>query len=140
MAWYDYIPGVSNVHGLLNGNVAQMAGGPVGYMLSKPGEDAASNAANAQKSALDQAMARLQEFSQQQYKNRMADLDKTMSFYGPAQRYLESIYGGAAPGTGGPVAGRAPVPVPDPTGTPPGFPKSPTAGALGSFAGPRRGY
>jgi hypothetical protein len=65
------------------------------------GTKSAEQAGQAQRGALDQAMKRLQEFSQQHYKNRMADLDKTMSFYGPAERYLQSIYGPQQPPGGG---------------------------------------
>lgn len=140
MAWFDYIPGVSNVHGLMNGNVAQAFGGPVGYALNKPGQDAANNAANAQRSALDKAMSTLQDFSQQQYQNRMADLNKTMEFYGPAQRYLEQIYGPH----GGPQPLASGPPGMGPTAAPPGFPKSAVGGgaatALNYGQGPRRGF
>lgn len=139
MAWYDYIPGVSNIHGLMQGKPAQALAGPVGYALSKPGEDAAGNAANAQGASLDSAMQRLQSGSAQQYQNRMKDLEATMNFYGPAQRYLESIYGGGASGPkplapGPPGMGGAMPP-------PPGFPKPqgpPTVQGFGQ--GPRRGF
>lgn len=65
-----------------------LLGGISGYL----GHHGSSQAADAQRKALDEAMKRLQMFSQQQYANRMADLDKTMSFYGPSQNYLQSIY------------------------------------------------
>lgn len=55
-----------------------------------------NNAASAQKQSIDEAMARLRQSSQEQYQNRMQDLDKAMSFYGPAQNALMA-YGQPTP-------------------------------------------
>jgi len=66
-----------------------------GYLGYRSGESR-SKSANAQRSATDAAMKRLQMLSQQQYQNRMADLNKAMSFYGPARNAL-AAYGEATP-------------------------------------------
>lgn len=140
MAWYDYVPIASEISGIAHGRPGEILAGPLGYAaFDKPGEDAAKNAANAQTAALDKAMAQLQQSAQSQYAGRMADLSKTMDFYGPGQRYLESIYGGAATG---PQPLRPGMPTPPPaTGVPPGFP--PTSGKptppLDAFGTPRKG-
>lgn len=142
MAWYDYVPIASNIHGMISGNPAQMLGGPLGYGLSKPGEDAANKAGNAQMSAMDKAMQRLKAGSAEQYANRMKDLEATMSFYGPAQRYLDSIFGGDPNSTGPrPLASGPPGMGGAPPPPPPGFPKPqgpPTPMSFGQ--GPRRGF
>lgn len=126
-------------------------GGVAGGLLGLFGGGGGSgDAGNAQRKGLDAAMERLQAGSAEQYQNRMKDLQQTMSFYGPAQRYLQSIYGGPATGPqqmatgvpgripgGGSAGGMGPGGPP----TPPGFPKmQPPPGPMGYGQGPRRGY
>lgn len=124
--------------GLATGGLSELPNAIDKYITH--GSENAGKSAAAQRSAMDQAMKRLQESSAQQYQNRQADLKQIMSFYGPAQRYLESIYGPAP----GPGASAAPTPsgfgAPMPGGQPPGFPKMPAAGPMGFGQGPRRGF
>ncbi len=127
------IPGLGTGIGA---GIGALGGGLLGLFSGHAGRKAASGAASAQNAALDAAMKRLQDFSQQQYANRMQDLDKTMSFYGPAQRYLESIYGGAATG---PQALKGPPGVTPPGAVPPGFPKPMAAPTPMTFGQPGKG-
>lgn len=94
------VPGIGTAIGA---GAGALLGGALGFFGSKGSDDAA----NAQRQALDQAMAQLQQFSQQQYAQRAKDLQQTMSFYQPAQNYLKSIYGG--PKSAAPPAGSPPV-------------------------------
>lgn len=133
--------------GAVAGGAAGSAFGPwgtavgagIGGLFGLFGGGGAEDAAKAQRESLDQAMKRLQEFSAQQYAQRQKDLAQTLAFYGPAQRYLESIY--AQPQ--GTVAGPAPRGMPGAPGgglaTPPGFPKPAPAGPMDYMQGPRRG-
>jgi hypothetical protein len=123
--------------GLATGGLSELPGLVDKYVTK--GSEAAGKSAAAQRSAMDQAMKRLQESSAQQYQNRQADLKQIMGFYGPAQRYLENIYG---PGPG-PGASAAPTPSgfgAGPPAQPPGFPKMPAQGPMGFGQGPRRGF
>jgi hypothetical protein len=131
--------------GLATGGLSELPGAIDKYVTH--GTENAGKAAAAQRSALDAAMKRLQEVSQQQYAGRMGDLDKTLAFYGPAQRYLQSIYaqpsafadnGGAAVSRGAPSGFGAPPP--GPPASPPGFPKGMFPDVPGYGQGPRRGF
>lgn len=130
MKWYERVG-----RDLATGGLAEAP-----YLVDKyitGGSEAAGKAAAAQRQSLDAAMKRLQEFSQQQYQNRQRDLSATMAFYGPAERYLQSIYSQPPPGAGGPPGMGAAGSMPPP----PGFPKPqgpPPVG--GMFGAPRRGY
>lgn len=86
------IPGIGTALGGLGGAIF---GGLEGLF----GGNAAEEAAARQKAAIDQAMQRLQAFSQESYKNRMQDLHQTLGFYKPTDNYLRSIYGGAPTAT-----------------------------------------
>lgn len=108
-----------SMFGPIGTGIGAVGGGLLGLFGAVSGKKSRDAAHSAQRRGLDAAMQRLQQFSAQQYQNRMGDLDKTMSFYGPAERYLQSIYGPQASGT--PGAG----PPPGPGMTPPGFPKLP---------------
>lgn len=118
--------------GLATGGLSELPGAVDKYVTH--GREAAGQAAQAQRSALDKAMARLQAGSAQQYQNRMNDLNATMAFYGPAQRYLQSIYGGSATG---------PLPLasgpPGMGSPPPGFPKPQGPPSVMGFGQPGRG-
>lgn len=78
--------------GMIGGVPGAVIGGGLGAFGGYMGSHGAGQAADAQRSALDDAMKRLQAFGAQHYQNRMDDLNKTMSFYGPADSYLHSIY------------------------------------------------
>lgn len=81
--------------------IGAAVGGGIGLLSGYFGSKGRQKAADAQRRAMEQAMARLEAFGQQQYANRMADLDKTMAFYQPAQAELDFMYGGQLPSTGG---------------------------------------
>jgi len=70
--------------------------------------------ANAQRDSIDQAMRRLQEMSQRQYQGRIEDVNKAMSFYGPAQQALMRRFS-APPPTVDPAPGQ-PLPPAMPMG------------------------
>lgn len=139
MAWYDPTSWSGDTWGRIGMGLATGGLSEAPRLVDKyvtGGSDAAGKSASAQRSAMDQAMKRLQESSAQQYQNRQQDLQQIMSFYGPAQRYLEQIYGpgpsAPVPGTGGPAPGGP--------ARPPGFPKMPAQGPMGFGQGPRRGF
>lgn len=116
--------------------IGGVGGGLIGLFAGGGGS---SSAGNAQQASLDEAMKRLQAGSAEQYQRRMKDLETTMSFYGPAQRYLESIYGGAA--TGPQALAKGPPGMGGPTAPPPGFPKPQGPPTPATFnQGPRRGF
>lgn len=83
--------------GLIGGPWGALIGGGLGGLGGLISGAGQSKAAATQKKTMEDAMRRLQALSAQQYQGRMQDLDKTMAFYGPAERYLQSIYGGGAP-------------------------------------------
>lgn len=85
-----------------------LAGGALGGGIGAIQSHGAHSAADAQQSALDDAMKRLQQFSIQQQQNRAQDLQKTMAFYGPADNYLKSIYAQPGPPTPGGTRARLP--------------------------------
>lgn len=101
---------------LLIGGGQLLASGISG-LIGKKGAD---DARQAQQQSLDAAMKRLQGFSQDQYRNRMSDLDQTMSFYNPAENYLRSIYGG--PPRSEPLGGKVTGWKYGPSGGMPGLP------------------
>lgn len=99
---------------MIGGPIGAAIGGVGGGLFGFLGSHGNNKGADAQKRAIDEAMARLQAFSQQQQMRRQQDLASTMKFYEPAENYLRSIYGGspAAPPAGGggpmmPPTGRA---------------------------------
>ncbi len=128
--------------GVATGGLSELPGAIDKYVTH--GTQHAQDAANAQRQGLDAAMKRLQELSQSQYQGRMQDLDKTLAFYGPAQRYLQSIYSappaGPPPNMGTPTVGRPLSGFAGPAGPPPGFPKQMPMGPMGYGQGPRRGF
>jgi len=71
-------------------------GGVGGLLMGNARDDAQAK----QQAALEAAMQRLQVMRKEQYARRQQDLDKILSFYGPAQDRLNSMYGGgsSAPG------------------------------------------
>lgn len=82
-------------------------GGITGFLGSKGTEDAAA----AQHAAIDQAMKRLQAYSQESYARRQDDLKKTLAFYNTPDNYLRSLYGGtpaSIPNIAPPPPGTAP--------------------------------
>lgn len=103
-----------------------LAGGVLGGGMGLLAGNARDHAASAQKASIDQAMALLRQSSQQQYQNRMQDLDKAMSFYGPARNALLA-YGDPTPQLYGP--GGTPPSPPPAAAPPPG---------MGTFMPPRR--
>jgi hypothetical protein len=75
------IPGVGT-------GIGALVGGGLGFLSGSSSHKAHQQ----QQKALDEAMKRLQAFSMQSYANRMADLDKTLAFYQPANNYMASLY------------------------------------------------
>jgi len=91
------IPGVGTGIGAAVGGGLGLGLGFLGGMEQKRAEDA-------RRRAMDAAMKRLQILSRQRYEQRMGDLDKIMSFYGPIQNRLGELYGtggGGLPPQGG---------------------------------------
>lgn len=124
MSFWDDLGGTL-AGGLGGAGAGFMLGGPVGAAVGGVGgaglgylqSSGTHAAANAQRSALDDAMKRLQQFSVQQQQNRAGDLQKTMAFYDPAAAYLHSIYS-------------QPPPAPNPT-----VPKGPRLPLMGGGGG-----
>ena len=124
--------------GVATGGLSELPGAVDKYVTH--GSEAAKKAGDAQRKSLDDAMKRLQDFSAQQLQARQGDLSATMAFYGPAERYLQSIYGGAATGPQALATGPGGIPGGQ-MAPPPGFPKPQAAPTPMSFGQPpRRGY
>lgn len=117
--------------------IGGVAGGLLGLFAGGGGGSPSSGAANAQRASLDQAMQRLQQGSAEQYAQRMKDLKATMEFYGPAERYLQSIYGG--PATGPQPLAKGPPGMGQAQGPPPGFPKPQGPVTPLTYGQPRKG-
>jgi hypothetical protein len=90
------IAGNSIVPGI-GGIVGGIAGLGLGSYANKKRDDAATK----QKSALDQIMANMKAMSKNNYSQHIADLQKTLSYFGPAQQQYNKWYGtGEAAQTG----------------------------------------
>lgn len=110
---------------LLGGGVpGAIIGGGLGLLMGGSNARGRQDAAEAQRRAMEQAMARLEAFGKQQYANRMADLDKTLAFYKPAQAELDFMYGGQLPSTG-----QGPMSYVGASGKPPAAPAQPPVAA-----------
>jgi len=83
-----------------------VSGGALGMLMGA----SRRKAANAQRKSMDQAMMRLRELSEHQYKNRMNDLNTVMGFYQPVQNYLMGEFSAPTPQLMGPppAGGRRP--------------------------------
>ena len=104
MAIMDFLGGAAGgaaTGGMLGGPWGAAAGGVIGGGLGLLQGQARSRGANAQRASTDAAMRRLQMLSQQQYAQRMQDVEKAMSFYGPARNALMA-YGEPTPQLWGP--------------------------------------
>ncbi len=104
--------------------IGAVGGGVLGYMNGNERDESAKR----RKAGMDEAMKRLAEFSAQQRQQRQVDLDKIMSFYGPANQQLMNMYG-----TGGAVGMQPPA---QPAAQPPGgmpFPLRPPVKAPGQY-------
>lgn len=95
-------------------------GGVGGYMNAS----SRSSAADSQRRSIDQAMARLQDLSKQNYADRMKDLDATLAFYNPAQQQYAKMFGGQTYHQGAPPPPGAPPMGGPPPGAPPMAPGS----------------
>jgi hypothetical protein len=67
-------------------------GGGIGLLGGMAANEKQQQAVAAQNAALDRAMQQLQASSSQYYQQRMADLGRIMSFYGPAREQYQAIY------------------------------------------------
>ncbi len=128
------VPGVGT-------GIGAAVGGGLGLLTGFLGSHGAGNAADTQRRALDQAMARLQAASKQNYADRMKDLDATMAFYNPAKDAYAGMFGGGGGQRfvpGAPGAAMPPLPPPVPPGARPGMGGIPQ-GAPQRMAGPPMG-
>lgn len=77
-------------------------GGVAGGLMGALSNSQRSDATEGQRQNLDQMVKALSDKSKQRYQQHMADMDKVMSFYGPAQSYWDRLYAqpGAAPSVG----------------------------------------
>lgn len=90
--WANYVPGVSNVKGVIDGNFNQALAGPIGYLAGeaagKPYEKAAAGARGVAGDARG--------FSDTQWNRQMEGLDKAQGAYGPSMGLWNAM--GHAPG------------------------------------------
>lgn len=83
--------------GMMGGPWGAAAGGIIGGGLGFITGRSRKKAGNARRAAMDEAMQRMREVGQEQYASRMADLDKIMSMYGPAQANLQARFNAPTP-------------------------------------------
>jgi hypothetical protein len=92
---------------MMGGPAGAAAGALGGGALGAYGHSKRDDAANMQKANIDAAMQRMRLLQQQNYAQRMKDLDRALSMYQPVQNYLGQMatnpYG--APGSAGPPPG-----------------------------------
>jgi len=85
---------IGSAFGPIGTAVGAGIGGIGGFFSGLSSGQGVEDATAAQQAAMDQAMRQLQQYSQDSYKRRISDLQNTLAFYGPADNYLRSIYGG----------------------------------------------
>ena len=78
-------------------------GGLLGWLGGSESNSMRSQATQQQSQNLDSIMAQLRQQSSQNYDQHIADLNKALSFYGPAQTYWDKLYGS---GTGAQTTGQ----------------------------------
>lgn len=82
--------------------VGGLAGGALGLFGGAEANSMRSSAASKQSSAMDQIMANMQAMGASTYDQHIADLQKALAFYGPAQKAWDRLYGtGTGPATTG---------------------------------------
>lgn len=94
--WGDVFS-MGTLTGGLSSPINPLGGAFSGYQQQK--------AARGQKDTLGQARLKLEELARRQRGQRMADLQKTMSFFDPVDEQYRRLYGGGAPGGGGGMPG-----------------------------------
>ena len=81
--------------------IGGLVGGGIGLFTGAEANDMRAKATQQQSSNLDAIMAQLRQQSQTNYDQHIADLQKALAFYGPAQSYWDRLYGtGTAKPTG----------------------------------------
>jgi hypothetical protein len=83
--------------------IGGLVGGGLGLMSGAYSNSKVNDAVAAQSKNLDMIYSNLAAERQKNYARHIADLDKTLAFYGPAQGYWDRLYGGGgatAPGQG----------------------------------------
>lgn len=88
-----------------------LVGGALGLFTGAEANGMRSDATKQQNQNLNKIMAELSQQSKANYDQHIADLNKALAFYGPAQSYWDRLYGtGGAKTTGqGSWAGTSPV-------------------------------
>ena len=88
-----------------------LIGGGIGLFTGAEANGMRADATKQQTQNLDKIMAQLSQQSKLNYDQHIADLNKALAFYGPAQSYWDRLYGtGGAKTTGqGSWAGTSPV-------------------------------
>jgi hypothetical protein len=59
-----------------------------------------NQATSQQSKAMDQILANMRAMGASSYDQHIADLQKALAFYGPAQQQYDKLYGTGSPGTG----------------------------------------
>lgn len=90
--WGDVFS-TATLTGGLSDPINPLGGAMAGYQQQKSSRQ--------QKEVLGQARLKLEELARRQRAQRMADLQKTMSFFDPVDEQYRRLYGGGAPGGGG---------------------------------------
>lgn len=72
-------------------------GGGLGVGIGSYSHYKRDQAASKQKSALDQIMANMRSMSNNNYKQHVADLRKTLNYFAPAQQVYNQFWGSSAP-------------------------------------------
>ncbi len=93
MAWYDYVPGVSNVAGAVKGDPLQAIAGPVGKGIHQANDYFFTGPGNQIKDAYDKAAGMSQGNMKQLMDFYMQQQGKAQGFYKPLQDMFTQAYG-----------------------------------------------
>lgn len=83
--------------GMIGGPWGAAIGGIGGGLLGAFASGQRRDATNAQQHNLDQIIANMHAMSASNYDQHIADLNKALAFYGPAQQYWDRLYGSGSP-------------------------------------------
>lgn len=93
MAWYDYVPGVSNVAGFAKGDVGQGLLGPLGYGLGNQAAQGSNTAAQ----GASAASGGYGDLANWQWDTAMGGLGAAQGAYNPSNALWQGTYGNQGP-------------------------------------------
>jgi hypothetical protein len=86
---------------LVGGPVGAAVGGIGGDLVGASANSTRNNASAAQQQNLQSAIAQMRAASSSAYQQHIQNLDKALSYYGPAQQAWDRAYGAGTPATVG---------------------------------------